>query len=202
MLAKGHWCWCQARGLGPPPQQAQQEGQGRVQGAEQLGRASEGKQCGGSGAGLLQPVSKARESYQIGCMSARTTTSLVYQAWNSIVATAANAVLQSHRLDLSPCLICSSAQICSTQNGVKLHRKHLDRGKTCHTHIVSRRRAWGSPQRCEANLKEVFHHLRTHAGCDRGAVLQAGAAVHLNQPHIQVLIHHKVIAKQLMTVGA
>ena len=57
------------------------------------------------------------------------------------------------------------------------------------------------PQRCGVNLKEVFHHLRTHASCDRGAVLQAGAAIHLNEPHIQVLIHHKVVPKQLMTVG-
>lgn len=52
-----------------------------------------------------------------------------------------------------------------------------------------------------AHLEQILHHLSTHTGCDGCAVLQAGAAVHLYQPHIQVFIHHKVIAKQLMTVG-
>ena len=55
--------------------------------------------------------------------------------------------------------------------------------------------------RGRADLEEVIHHLGTEASSDRGAVLQAGAAVHLNQPHIQRLIHHKVIPKQLMAVG-
>ena len=49
-------------------------------------------------------------------------------------------------------------------------------------------------------LEEIFHHLRAHACCDGRAVLQAGAAVHLNQPHIQIFIHYKVIPKQLVTV--
>ena len=53
-----------------------------------------------------------------------------------------------------------------------------------------------------ADLEEVIHHLGAHAGGDRGAVLQAGAAVHLYQPHIQGLVHHKVIPKQLVTVGS
>ena len=51
-------------------------------------------------------------------------------------------------------------------------------------------------------LEEVVHHLGTEACGDGGGVLQAGAAVHLNQPHIQSLVHHKVIPKQLMAVGA
>ena len=50
-------------------------------------------------------------------------------------------------------------------------------------------------------LEEVVHHLGAEAGGDGGAVLQAGAAVHLYQPHIQSLVHHKVIPKQLMAVG-
>ena len=50
-------------------------------------------------------------------------------------------------------------------------------------------------------LEEVVHHLGAEAGGDGGAVLQAGAAVHLYQPHIQRLVHHKVIPKQLMAVG-
>ncbi len=50
-------------------------------------------------------------------------------------------------------------------------------------------------------LEEVVHHLGAEAGGDGGAVLQAGAAVHLDQPHIQSLVHHKVVPKQLMAVG-
>ena len=50
-------------------------------------------------------------------------------------------------------------------------------------------------------LEEVIHHLGTEAGGDGGAVLQAGAAVHLYQPHVQGLVHHKVVPKQLMAVG-
>ena len=50
-------------------------------------------------------------------------------------------------------------------------------------------------------LEEVVHHLGAEAGGDGGAMLQAWAAVHLYQPHIQSLVHHKVIPKQLMAVG-
>ena len=50
-------------------------------------------------------------------------------------------------------------------------------------------------------LEQIIHHLGTEAGSDRSGVLQAGAAVHLYQPHIQSLVHHKVITKQLMAVG-
>lgn len=50
-------------------------------------------------------------------------------------------------------------------------------------------------------LEEVVHHLGAEAGGDGGGVLQAGAAVHLYQPHIQGLVHHKVVPEQLMAVG-
>ena len=51
------------------------------------------------------------------------------------------------------------------------------------------------------HLEEIIHHLCTEVGGDRSGVLQAGAAVDLYQPHIQGLVHHKVIPKQLMAVG-
>ena len=52
-----------------------------------------------------------------------------------------------------------------------------------------------------AYLEQVIHHLGTEAGSDRSRVLQAGAAIHLYQPHIESLVHHEVIPKQLMAVG-